>query len=361
MTGLTITTATSTSAANTIRGNNTGSSATTADLTVLQANGLLGPHGLGYPINLSLTASAAAGALTIAIKGNNGSDPSATNPVVVSFRNATGTTGDATNLSITAATSLVISSGSTLGVTSSTAFRIWVVLFNDGGTARIGAINCSTLTANAASQIYPLSEYQLVTSTAEGGAGGADSAGVFYTGTQVTTKAYRILGYLEWSLTGLTAGTWTTDELLKTQLMGPGILLPGQVVQAASVSTATETATTSSTFQACTNLSKALTLTSAANLLRSILIGTVNVANQNTAAKVTVAAAGTAIGQISLGFNGAGSLVAPCAINQLSKPNSISSVTYDARVASTDNATSVNFPETTSGGYGTLELQEIMG
>lgn len=362
MTSLTIVSANITSAANTIKGNNTGSSATAADLTVAQANGLLGPNGLGPPVNLSLAISAAASALTIAIKGNDGNDPSATNPVVVPFRNATGTTGDATNITLTAATSLVISSGSTLGVTSSTAFRIWIVLFNDAGTARIGAINCATSTANTATQIYPLAEYQLASAVSEGGAGAADNAGTFYANATVTTKAYRILGYAEWSLTGLTAGTWTTSALLVTQLMSTGIPLPGALIQGTSTSTQTETSTTSATPQACTNLSKALTLTSAANLLRSKLNGQATMTTANNVCIVIIAAAGTGIGQSHNIFSSVATnvLVANVAIEQLSKPNSISSITYDARVSSNSGGT-VNFPESTNGGYGILTLEEVMG
>lgn len=164
------------------------------------------PYGL---VNHSLAVSASGSALTIALKDNAGSDPSATSPVNGYFRNVTGTTGSWTQLTVTGALSLVISSGSTLGVTSSTAFRLWVVLFNDGGTARLGVINCSTTT-----QIYPLTPGIIASSTAEGGAGAADSAGVIYTGTAVTSKAYLIVGYIEWNTSGVTAGTWTTTNLI---------------------------------------------------------------------------------------------------------------------------------------------------
>lgn len=69
-------------------------------------------------LNGTLACSVGSSALTIAIKDRNGSDPSATSPVVVFFRNATAATGTYTEMSITAATSLVISSGSTMGTSS---------------------------------------------------------------------------------------------------------------------------------------------------------------------------------------------------------------------------------------------------
>lgn len=177
----------------------------------------------GYTRNVGLSASVAANALTIALKGKDGNDPSATNPVELAFRNATAATGDYSVLSITSALSLTVSSGSTLGTTSGSAARLWVVLFNDGGTARLGVINCSTPTV-----IYQISDGNLASSTAEGGAGAADSAGVIYTGTAVASKAMRVLGYLE--ITEATAGTWATAHT-KLQLWTPGMKLPGDTVQ----------------------------------------------------------------------------------------------------------------------------------
>jgi len=184
--------------------------------------------------NGTLAVSAAASALTIAVKTLAGTDPSGGDPVTVAFRNATGTTGDYSVLTLSAANSLVISSGSTLGVTSATAFRLWVVGFNDAGTFRLGVINC-----RSGNSISSLSGDQLSSSTAEGGAGAADSAQVIYTGTAVTTKPMRVLGYIEWNSTGVTAGTWTTTNLIEVQLMGPDVALPGQIVQVASTTVGT--------------------------------------------------------------------------------------------------------------------------
>jgi len=181
------------------------------------------------PTNLRINASVGSSALTIALKGNDGNDPSTTNPIYIPFRNVTAATGDMTWLSVTAATSLVISSGSTLGTVSAVANRIWIVGFNDGGTFRLGAINCLMTTG-----IYPLSSDVLSSSTSEGGAGGADSAGVIYTGTAVSSKAMTVLGFVE--STQATAGTWATTPS-KTQLWMPGIKLPGAVVQYAYTQT----------------------------------------------------------------------------------------------------------------------------
>lgn len=149
-------------------------------------------------INLSLVASVGSSALTVAIKGQDGNDPSATNPVYVSFRSVTLTSGANAQLALTAATSIVVSSGSTLGSTSAVATTYALAVFNDAGTARLGIINPVAM---------PLVD-GIASSTAEGGAGAADSAGVWYTGTAATSKAYTIVGFI--TATEATAGTWAT-------------------------------------------------------------------------------------------------------------------------------------------------------
>lgn len=181
-------------------------------------------------VNGTLTAAVGSGALTVAIKTKAGTDPSATDPVYILFRNATAATGDYTVLTLTAATSFVVSSTSTLGTANSTPFRLWVVGFNDGGTFRLGVINCLSYVAGTYAKVYPLGQFPIASSTAEGGAGGADSAHVFYTGAAVTSKAYVVLGYLTWESGLSTAGTW--DALpTRSHLQAQGDPLPGALIQ----------------------------------------------------------------------------------------------------------------------------------
>lgn len=200
--------------------------ATTRTLTVQDKNATLPAlEDASLPWNCSLAASVAANALTIALKTRDGGDPSAGDPAFIPFRNATVATGDYSVLSLTAATSLVISSGSTLGTANSTAFRFWIVGFNDGGTFRLGVINCLSGT-----DIYRLSGFGIGSSTAEGGAGAADSAHVFYTGSAVTSVAYTVLGYLTYESGLAAAGTYDVAPT-RVQLFGPGVPLPGQEIQ----------------------------------------------------------------------------------------------------------------------------------
>ncbi len=194
----------------------TGSAATLAQaLAGTSSSVVLAPNALGQerslsnaPFwNLSISTGVAANALTVAVKGADGNDPSAANPVTIGFRSATLGSGLTASLTLTAALSLVVSSGSTLGSTSAVAATYPVAVFNDAGTARLAIINPLVL---------PLTD-GIASTTAEGGAGAADSAGVWYTGTAATSKAYTIIGFI--TATEATAGTWATAP--STVQVGP--------------------------------------------------------------------------------------------------------------------------------------------
>lgn len=204
----------------------------TAAITAAAALASLGAALSGVISNLTLVASVAASALTIAIKDASGADPTASSPIRIGFRSATVTSGDYAVLSITAATNLVVSSGSTLGAVNNIPFRLWIVGFNDGGTFRLGVVNTLLFaaTGTTSNDIFALRDDEIISSTAEGGAGAADSALVVYTGAAVTSKAYRILGYMEWNAGLGTVGTWSAGPT-KIQLFGPGVPKPGERIQ----------------------------------------------------------------------------------------------------------------------------------
>jgi hypothetical protein len=179
----------------------------------------------GNIINGTIVESNATNAVTFALKTLAGNDPSATDPVLICFRSATATSGIYVYRTVTAALSLTISAGSTLGTVSTVPCKLWIVIFDDAGTLRIGAINC-----RSGNNIYPLGRTPLASSTTEGGAGGADTAQVFYTDTGVTTKPYVILAYASYESGISTAGNWNVspDYL---QLFGLGNQLPGDTIQ----------------------------------------------------------------------------------------------------------------------------------
>jgi hypothetical protein len=139
--------------------------------------------------------------LTIALKTNNGNDPSSGNPCTVSFRNVAAATGNYVVVQVTSATSIVLNAGSTLGTSNGQPFRIWVEAFNDGGTFRLAVSNRST-SAQTSTQVFPIDEASPASATQCNACSNATSAGVFYSPATVTSKAIRILGYMEWGAAG---------------------------------------------------------------------------------------------------------------------------------------------------------------
>ena len=173
--------------------------------------------------NGTIAVSLAGNAVTVALKTKAGTDPSATDPVRVAFRSVTLTSGVYVIRTITAALSFTFSSGSTAGTTSAVASRIWVGLMDNAGTVEMFAWNPVTATG-----LVGFNESTRITTTAEGGAGGADTAGLPYSTTARTNLAYRLLGFFD--STQATAGTWVTTPTL-IQTYGPGVPKTGDVVQ----------------------------------------------------------------------------------------------------------------------------------
>jgi hypothetical protein len=144
--------------------------------------------------NISVTCSVAANALTIALKGHDGNDLSSTNRGYVTFRNVTATSGTPSTVELSAAASLTISSGSTLGHTSAVESFIFVYLINNAGTVSLAASTTR------------FDEGTVQSTTAEGGAGAADSASTMYSASALSSKAVRLIARLRSTQT--TAGTW---------------------------------------------------------------------------------------------------------------------------------------------------------
>jgi len=136
-----------------------------------------------------ITASVAANALTVTL-----------NPTTLDFRSATLTSGTVVSRLISSAISVVVSSGSTLGTVSTQQSRIVVLALDNAGTVELAVVNIAG--GNN------LTETGVISTTAEGGAGGADSASTIYSTTARSNVAYRVVGYIE--STQATAGTWAT-------------------------------------------------------------------------------------------------------------------------------------------------------
>jgi len=137
----------------------------------------------------SITATAAANALTVTL-----------NPTTLDFRSSTLTSGTVVSRTVSSAISVVVSSGSTLGTVSAVQSRIVVLAIDYAGTVELAVVNIAG--GN------DLTETGIISTTAEGGAGAADSASTIYSTTARASVAYRVVGYVE--STQATAGTWAT-------------------------------------------------------------------------------------------------------------------------------------------------------
>lgn len=140
----------------------------------------------------TINASVAASALTITASR-----------LSLDFRSATLTSGTVTTI-VGIPANLVISSGSTLGTTNAIQSDIAVLALNNAGTIELAAAN---MTGGV-----QIDEVGVISTTAEGGAGAADSATVVYSTTARSNLAYRVLGIIR--STQATAGTWATAPSL---------------------------------------------------------------------------------------------------------------------------------------------------
>lgn len=171
--------------------------------------------------NMTISASRTGNAETISLLTKAGTAPSATDPIIIWFRNVTAGTGDFAYLSITSATTLTINNTATMWATNAVPFRLRLVWFNDWGTFRLWVVNTQTTTG-----IMALDDDLLLSSTTIGT--GADSAGVIYSWTGVTTKAIRLLWYLDYTLAAI--GVRDTAPS-KVQIFWPWIKKPWEIVQ----------------------------------------------------------------------------------------------------------------------------------
>ena len=150
-------------------------------------------------LGLSITANSGTHALTIAMKQADGSsDPSAAGPVVIPMRSSTLTSGAWAFRVVTSALSLVISSGSTLGAcpVASVISGIYVYVIDNAGALEL-----------AVSYKY-FGQEGIVSTTAEGGAGGADTGTTMYSTTARSNVAFALIGFFK--IAEATPGAWDT-------------------------------------------------------------------------------------------------------------------------------------------------------
>lgn len=327
----------------------------------------IGAANLGPLLNGKIVPSVLGNYLTVAIKTLAGTDPSAADPVTTTFRDSSVSGGSYVPLAITAAASLVISAGSTMGALNATPFRLWLVGFNDAGTFRLGAIRCT-----APGVIYPLSEWALKSSTAEGyvasaAAGGADAAGVIYTDAAVSSKAFRVLGFMDWN-TGLTAaGTWDAAPSV-VQQFEPGIPRPGEPLQSVQYTSTTTDSTTGTSWHVTNVAAPSITLTSPVNLVNITAagpFGTTVGANEKSRAAILRGGAPIGAGTMSYfdawdhhtGYN----FITPLNLDVTEAPGSVGPLSYAVAIKSDGTASTVYFPLVLAApDGGSIRVTEVM-
>jgi hypothetical protein len=158
------------------------------------------PYSSGELLNGRVTAAVGSSALTLAIKGKDGNDPSSTNKVYAAFRSSTASSSDWNIREITSALSVVVSSGSTLGHASGIVQHLFVYLIDNAGTVELAVSNLPP--------DYPgtFAGVRLISTTAEGGAGAADSATGIYSTTARSNVPWICVAMCKSNQ--VTAGTW---------------------------------------------------------------------------------------------------------------------------------------------------------
>lgn len=189
-----------------------------------------------YLDNVGLATSFSGNAMTIRLKTARGNDPSGADPVTLAFRSSTSASGTFLTRKVTSAVSTVVSSGSTGGCAASVECEYYVYALDNAGTIEL-----------AWSTSYWSEELQ--STTAEGGAGAADTTTVLYSTTARSAKAVRLLGVIY--VTQTTPGTHVTSPS-KIRLMPFGIELGerfvgGIIISGGGSNTTTGTVTTITT------------------------------------------------------------------------------------------------------------------
>lgn len=200
-----------------------------------------------------ITASVSGNALTVTL-----------NPTTLTFRSPTLSSGAVNVRTVSNAISMTVSSGSTLGTINATQSKIVVLALDNAGTVELAVVNIA-----GGNQ---LDETNLISTTAEGGAGGADTINVIYSTTARTSLPYRVVGYVE--STQATAGTWATAPSTIQGVGGQALTAMGSV----GYSQTWQTVTRSSGVTYYNTTGRAIVFTFTANLTQvtTVTIGGAN-------------------------------------------------------------------------------------
>lgn len=221
--------------------------------------------------NLGWSVTVGSSAITIAMKQIDGSTNPSTGSasVNIGFRSATLTSGAVNVRSVTSSLSMTVSNGSSLGFASATATqRVYLGAIDNAGTVEL-----CCWTSLSGTNLRRFNDGDIVTTTAEGGAGAADSAQTIYSTTARTSVPLRVLGYIE--IQAAASFAWTNSPTV-VRVVQPNMPMTGDIVQKVeTVTGAMNTGSNTVPFDDTTPLgtegneyqTRAITPTSAINIL----------------------------------------------------------------------------------------------
>lgn len=171
---------------------------------------VLGPFAIR---NYGLSTVISSGVLKVSLKANSGADPTTLNPVDIAFTNNGATTATYTNVQVTNALSLSITSSATLGFSGTSAHRVYIYAINNAGSVKL-----------AVSSLGNFDTGNTVTTTAMSAS--ADNLGALYA-TAVLTVVPRFLGWMQAAFNSTGAWTAVTKVAVSNQLPSTGAVVIG--------------------------------------------------------------------------------------------------------------------------------------
>jgi hypothetical protein len=163
--------------------------------------------------NIAITTSMASNALTIALKTKAGTDPASGDKVSIAFRSPTGGSINYVVRDVTAATSIVVPSGASLGHSSGQTMYLYVYAIDNAGTVEL---------AVAGSKITNLS-----TNTTTAITSSATSRATLYSTTSRSNVQIRLLG--RFKSNQASSGTWVSALTEPALMYEQGALLTSEV------------------------------------------------------------------------------------------------------------------------------------
>ena len=239
--------------------------------------------GFGQAINAGLSVTTPSNTLVIQLVGNDGLTLATNNTCSISFRDPSLSSNALYWRNVQAPITLTLPAGTTLGVSGTIPYRVWIAAFDNGGTVVLGAYQSIYLMGTSTPLIWPVGPDVNNPMNTSAASPAVTTGATWVTPAALTGKPYTILGFLEFPQWPGTAGNWSAAPT-RIQMAGPGTHMPGERVgfRYLSSSGGSTTATSATVVPGCT---MAFTKAFTGNLLHVTAQGqlnTTNVASTNT-------------------------------------------------------------------------------